>query len=124
MKRIAVVLTIALTAALARADDASDLAALQPLSEQEQALYDKAKTDPGSLHEFVVTRTWARMIEQALKRHNIECGTTKMEIDPILARQPSFPCSAHPFRWSVDFSEQLCFFKVALSQKVTCPESN
>jgi uncharacterized secreted protein with C-terminal beta-propeller domain len=55
-------------------DNSANLANLQPLTSGEQAMYEKVKNDLVALHQFIVTRTYVRKIDQFCPDTTKRCG--------------------------------------------------
>jgi hypothetical protein len=58
------------------ADDMDSLRKLQPLTKDEQAMYDKAKNNPFELHDFIATREFMRIVMPLFEHKNpdFRCG--------------------------------------------------
>jgi hypothetical protein len=88
------------------ADDMDSLQKLQPLTKDEQAMYDKAKNNPFELHDFIATREYMRIVMPLFehKNSNFQCGQACPDIsNNILYMYCSLP-------------EQLILAKIMLEQ--------
>jgi len=101
-------------AGTSRAEDAANLARLQPLTPAEQSAYDKIKGDPDELHAFVVTRTVIRAIDKTETEH---CPSGKCAVftDAMLAEIP--PTDDVAYTYAFDMREQLLLWTVVYSRQ-------
>ena len=106
--------------AMAIATDTDDLKKLQPLTADEQPLYNQVKNNPAELHKFIATRTYLRTVEKIIGpnwatkvlKEDWEAKDTK----PYVAKLPKLNKDVD-MEYAVSLEEQQLLFKIMVHQR-------
>jgi hypothetical protein len=102
MKYAASLFALLLLVGAGRADDASDLAALQPLNDKELTMYQQVKDKPNDLHAFIATRTFFHALNAAKQKY---CPTAPCDFSgPIAAELPHTTADV-VYSYTIDLGE-------------------
>jgi hypothetical protein len=102
------------------ASDMDDLKKLQPLTADEQPLYDQVKNNAAELHKFIATRTYLRTVEKIMGpdwaakvlKEDWEAKDTK----PYVAELPKLTKYVD-MEYAVSLEEQQLLFKIMVHQR-------
>jgi hypothetical protein len=124
MKRALIQLTmvfvVLVLGRMAIASDTDDLKKLQPLTADEQPLYERAKNNAAELHKFIATRTYLRTVEKIMGpdwatkvlKEDWETKDTK----PYVAQLPKLTKDV-AMDYAVSLEEQQLIFKIMVHQR-------
>ena len=101
------------------AGDADDLKKLQPLTADEQPLYEQAKNDPSQLHDFIKTRTYLRAVENIMG-----AGWQTKDVTPYLSKFPKPSKNVNFFPYTVSLAEQSLLYKIFVYFGYYTPQQN
>ncbi|MCJ7545821.1 MAG: hypothetical protein MUP30_03170 [Deltaproteobacteria bacterium] len=124
MKRALILLTmvfvVLVLGTMTIANDMDDLKKLQPLTADEQPLYEQVKNNAAELHKFIATRTYLRTVEKIIGpdwatkvlKEDWEVKDTK----PYVAELPKLNKDVD-MEYAVSLEEQQLIFKIMVHQR-------
>jgi hypothetical protein len=115
-----IVFAVLVLGTMAMATDMDDLKKLQPLTADEQPLYNQVKNNAAELHKFIATRTYLRTVEKImgpdwatkLLKEDWETKDTK----PYVAQLPKLNKDV-AMDYAVSLEEQQLLFKIMVHQR-------